>query len=246
LLSSVASLSCCIDDRRRTLVAGISDLVGADVWIWIHTRSNSAEMRPSGFHILDGGWRDDAERSAFLGAMYDPQLSRAVNSTLLRSEHTTATREQFLPEDDPDRAPVLDWWTRSTGMRECIASVFPIMPEVYSAVGLHRRVGKPPFTSIQRDMVHLILSKVDWLHKDGHDVPANDERLLKLSPREREVLLYLLEGDSRKQIAQRLGLSHHTIADHMKAIYKHFDVNSRAELLALFMRSGVPTFLPAQ
>jgi DNA-binding CsgD family transcriptional regulator len=178
--------------------------------------------------------------------MYDPQLSRAMSSTLHGPDHITALREQLLPDDDPDRARVLEWWSRATGMRECIVSVYPVAPDVYSALGFHRRVGKPSFTSLQRATVHLILNKVPWLHKDGHDVPANDERLLKLSPREREVLLYLLEGDSRKQIAQRLGLSHHTVADHMKSIYKHFDVNSRAELLALFMRTGLPTFLPAE
>jgi DNA-binding NarL/FixJ family response regulator len=46
----------------------------------------------------------------------------------------------------------------------------------------------------------------------------------------------LLEGDSDKQAARRLGLSVETIPQYVQALYRHFHVNSRAELLAYFLR----------
>lgn len=59
-----------------------------------------------------------------------------------------------------------------------------------------------------------------------------------LSKRQREVLTHLLRGDAPKQIAPVLGVTVHTVNEHIKEIHRHFNVTSRAELLALF----VPTW----
>jgi DNA-binding NarL/FixJ family response regulator len=53
-----------------------------------------------------------------------------------------------------------------------------------------------------------------------------------LSPRLQQTLQHLLEGDSEKQIARKLGLSPHTIHIYVKSLYKHYQVCSRPELLA--------------
>ena len=42
--------------------------------------------------------------------------------------------------------------------------------------------------------------------------------------------------DALKQIAAKLGISRHTVADHVKDLHRIFDVNSRGELLARFVR----------
>lgn len=57
-----------------------------------------------------------------------------------------------------------------------------------------------------------------------------------MSPRTRQTLELLLAGDSEKQIAGKLGLSPHTVHDYVKAVYRRFDVCSRPELLALWIR----------
>jgi DNA-binding CsgD family transcriptional regulator len=61
---------------------------------------------------------------------------------------------------------------------------------------------------------------------------------LELPPRSRQVLACLLEGDGDKQVAARLGMSPHTVNEHTKAIYLHFRVRGRAELLARWVRRG--------
>jgi DNA-binding NarL/FixJ family response regulator len=57
-----------------------------------------------------------------------------------------------------------------------------------------------------------------------------------LAPRVRDVLACMLEGDSDKQIAQRLTISSYTVNQYAKLIYTHFHVNSRAQLLAQWIR----------
>ena len=53
-----------------------------------------------------------------------------------------------------------------------------------------------------------------------------------LSPRQREVLICLMDGDSEKQVALRLNISQHTVHDYAKLLHTRFGVRSRGELLA--------------
>lgn len=57
----------------------------------------------------------------------------------------------------------------------------------------------------------------------------------QLAPRVYQTLQRLLAGDSEKQIAARLKLSPHTVHVYIKTLYRHFEVNSRGELLARFV-----------
>jgi DNA-binding CsgD family transcriptional regulator len=58
-----------------------------------------------------------------------------------------------------------------------------------------------------------------------------------LTRRERETLHHLLVGRLEKQIAAAMGLSERTLHHHVTALYQKFGVQSRAELMALFLRS---------
>lgn len=57
-----------------------------------------------------------------------------------------------------------------------------------------------------------------------------------LTLRVRQVLGCLLDGDSDKQISARLGMSPHTVNQHVKRIFQHFGVKSRTELLSRWIR----------
>ena len=57
-----------------------------------------------------------------------------------------------------------------------------------------------------------------------------------LSRRRRDVLRLLLEGLSEKEIASALERSHPTIHENVDRLYRHFGVNSRAQLAAYFLR----------
>jgi DNA-binding CsgD family transcriptional regulator len=57
-----------------------------------------------------------------------------------------------------------------------------------------------------------------------------------LTPRMRQTLSHLLSGDSEKQIAGKLRISRHTVHVYVKQIYRRYNVNSRGELFARWVR----------
>lgn len=72
-------------------------------------------------------------------------------------------------------------------------------------------------------LIGLRLSTEEHICRDG------------LSTRLRDVLEALLEGSSEKAVSERLGLSSATIHEYVGMLYRHFKVQSRAELMAYFL-----------
>jgi len=64
--------------------------------------------------------------------------------------------------------------------------------------------------------------------------PADDTA--ELSPREREVLDGLAEGQAYKQIADKLNVSIHTVRNYIRRIYEKLHVRSSAEAVAKYLR----------
>jgi DNA-binding CsgD family transcriptional regulator len=69
--------------------------------------------------------------------------------------------------------------------------------------------------------------------------PATTDQLMpalaawhEFTPRQLDVLHLLFQAHSVKQIALRLGLSPHTVEDHLKALYRKTGTNSQQELIA--------------
>lgn len=59
---------------------------------------------------------------------------------------------------------------------------------------------------------------------------------IPLSTAQQRVFQSLLEGLAEKAIAHQLGLSTHTIHNHIRAIFRSFGVHSRSQLIALLLR----------
>lgn len=72
-------------------------------------------------------------------------------------------------------------------------------------------------------------------HKGGQ--AAHVLNVGKLSDAQRHVLRLLLKGISEKRVAASLSVSYHTVHSHVKHIYRQFGVQSRAELMALYLAS---------
>jgi DNA-binding CsgD family transcriptional regulator len=80
----------------------------------------------------------------------------------------------------------------------------------------------------------------DWCRLLGGDLkPLKGPETEGLSPRHLQTLQRLLAGDSEKQLAAYLGVSPHTVHVYVKGLYRHFDVASRGELTARFVRRPV-------
>ncbi|OUM37763.1 hypothetical protein B8W72_03510 [Pseudomonas putida] len=56
---------------------------------------------------------------------------------------------------------------------------------------------------------------------------------MKMTKREHEIIEFLLEGKSNKYIAKQLGISRHTVRDHISTMLRKFNFSNRVDL-ALF------------
>lgn len=68
----------------------------------------------------------------------------------------------------------------------------------------------------------------------GLDNAEKEECISRLTPREYDVLLLLLEGFTLMETACKLGIAYSTANTHQTAIYRKLKVNSKAELIINF------------
>src|SRR3954451_4011772 len=117
----------------------------------------------------------------------------------------------------------------------------PMRPELIS---IDRPHGAPPFGSREVTLLKLLHDEIAPLV--GVRL-ATEEHLSRdgLSKRLRETLSLLLEGRSEKEVAAAMHLGTRTVHDYVTALYEHFQVCSRAELLAYFVRRTPASRRPA-
>jgi DNA-binding CsgD family transcriptional regulator len=227
-----------LSERKHELVSGVAQLIGSDFWCWsvgVFSDSSGDAMSNS---WMDGGLSDDAEKLRFMNLLTAGEFAMATNPVLLEiiksNRYVTYLSQEIFAI--PAVAHVAHYW-HTAGFGANIISTYALQPGVCSGIGFHRRLGKPEFTERDRTIVHLVFQQVEWLHRDNAKIPIN-RTLLNLSQRERQVLIFLMGGDSTKQVAKRLNLSPHTVGDYVKSIYRQLGVNSRGELLAHFTSGG--------
>jgi DNA-binding CsgD family transcriptional regulator len=98
-------------------------------------------------------------------------------------------------------------------------------------LGAHRAWGDEPFTHAQHRLVRILHLELGRLWRRDALRRAQDPSAA-LPPRLMQTLDELLTGKSEKEIAQKLGLSRHTVHNYVKALHQRFGVSSRGELLA--------------
>ena len=86
----------------------------------------------------------------------------------------------------------------------------------------------------QINMAPLVDGTLQSRTAQHNQTPSLDDT--NLSPREKQVVLLLLQGMTLRQVAPELGLTVSTVSTYSKAIYKKLGINSRAELFILFGR----------
>lgn len=68
---------------------------------------------------------------------------------------------------------------------------------------------------------------MELLRKQARPEVEDDE---SLTPKETEVLDLVRQGLTSKEVADRLSMSHHTVANHLTRIYKKLHINRRSDL----------------
>ena len=68
---------------------------------------------------------------------------------------------------------------------------------------------------------------------------AADEQAPKLTPRETEVLRLVAKGLTARQVAERLGLSHRTVENHVQNTLTKLQLHNRAQLVRYAVEKGL-------
>ncbi len=236
LLGEIAGMDCNIQQRKEALMIKLAEMLDADGWLWTATQVLTEQGRPVSVGVIYGGLTSD-EFSGWLEAsqMASQQPPEDVPFTLLMAQgkHFTRTRQQVLSDEQWYTHPTVKKYRLERGIDHFLYSVYPLGQTHCSAVGFFRRVGRKPFSSLQRRICHIIFSNVKWLHENSFP-DHKGQSCRDISPRMRTVLIYLLEGMQKEQIAKKLHISPETVKTHIRKIYKHFHVSSQIELMRHF------------
>lgn len=65
-----------------------------------------------------------------------------------------------------------------------------------------------------------------------------------LTNREYEVLRYVIEGKTNKEIAEILTITHHTVKAHIASIIRKYNVRNRLDIARMALKEGI--FNPPQ
>jgi DNA-binding CsgD family transcriptional regulator len=154
---------------------------------------------------------------------------------------STRTRRQVFPDPEWYASALYNECHRVIRIDHTLGSVREFAPGgLFHCINLHRATGEPDFSGRQRRLLNLFHAELGPLIGSVL-VPGADPRSPdRLPPRVRQTLACLLEGDGEKQAAARMGLSVPTVHQYVKALYRHYSVSTRAELLARVLRRPTP------
>ncbi|MDM0114975.1 response regulator [Variovorax sp. J22R133] len=98
---------------------------------------------------------------------------------------------------------------------------------------------KPTTADTLISAVRTALAKGEALRQANAEVALFEQRLAKLSPREREVLVGIVNGRLNKQIAADLGIVEQTVKFHRARIMQRMEARTVAELMHIAARLGI-------
>lgn len=166
------------------------------------------------------------ERQAFEVALVDLDLPDGSGleaiAALRRRSPATAAVVTTIFDDDAHVFPAMQAGAQGYLLKEQPRERF-----IAGLQGILR--GDPPLSpAIARRMI---------AHFNATGTAGDGE--IALTPRETEVLRLVAKGFTQQEIAGHLGLSRHTVVDHVKSLYRKLNVSSRAEAALAATRRGL-------
>ena len=93
-----------------------------------------------------------------------------------------------------------------------------------------------------RDVIHgasALSSPIAKMILEGFSRYGPVEHVEPLTSREEDVLRYLVKGLIKKEIAEKLTISQHTVDMHLRSVYRKLHVRSQTEAVSKALRQGI-------
>jgi DNA-binding NarL/FixJ family response regulator len=155
---------------------------------------------------------------------------------------------QMLP--DINILQIINELQRNLKNTQILLLVYKEMPELIDFLGKNMQVsvidenaGVGEFIQALRSMSkgerYISVSGIDKL-KDIRSDKKSDDILAQLTQREREVLYWLANGSTNKEIAKTMILSELTVKNHVSHLLHKLNVDDRTKAAAIAWREGLP------
>lgn len=247
LVATVRVSSSKFEDRTLRLAAGIKAIFRVKLVVMGIVRiepgprfgiievSQAGDLSPDEQRVFESHLRD-------LDRYPDIAHRECVRRIAESPRSTHAYRRQDVVSDAEWYAhPYVTDCRRPGGVDGVLYASTPLPDEdgLHLSFGLHRGWGEAQFTA--EDVLHVrtLLESLDWLIEGRRHEHRGQAVLVELTPRLRQTLACLIEGQTEKQAAADLGISPHTIHQYAKRIYKMLGASTRGELVARARDLGV-------
>lgn len=227
------------------LAQGTLDLVEADA-VGTGQVSGFREKPTRSLGIVDTGWDRGVDRAGWMNALAqwaaDPFYSPFVNEAYRRLEQSrdpiVVVPEMALNERAWRRSHAYRSTVEAMNCRETAICMFdiPTGPDDGQMAVFHR-IKDRKFSARDRHVL-LYLSRQIGPLVGGPLAGMREKRPSDLSPRLRQTLACVLEGDTDKQIAARLAISGHTAKQYVRMLLDYFQTKTRTELMARWIKRG--------
>ena len=237
LLGEAMALKGDLSQKRRQLMMGLTKLVQAEAWCWAMVAEMNPERMPVYIGFIHGGFSEDSF-ARYLAANAHPDMvwASASYGRELQAEkrHLTRSAQQVYPLEKFNASEAGALW-RASGFYPGIISFYPLPEGVYSGIAVYRKCEGELFGARERKIAHILMAEVPWLHVNQSQDTVLSE-VPRLPVRQRLALELLLQGKSRKMIADDMRISINTVSGYIRDIYRFFRVSSQAQLVKRFFR----------
>jgi DNA-binding CsgD family transcriptional regulator len=150
-------------------------------------------------------------------------------------EPAVALRQELCPDRRWYRSEVFNEFRRPVRGDDNVISVLKRGPGLFTMLDVNQNSGDARATERTKRQLGLLHRLIEPLI--GTELATEQQRSMHgLSPQLRTTLEHLLHGKAEKRIAAELGLRLPTVHEYVGKLYRHFGVQSRAELMASFIR----------
>jgi DNA-binding CsgD family transcriptional regulator len=216
-------------DALQHAAEGLLELVGADAGGFaLGPRGTLPEDNIS--QIIAAGF--PASQVGQVRQLYVAEHGLAVDLAasvvvLAQSQGTSkvARRCELVDDDGWYGSEFVNEFRRPWRLDDSIYGAFEDAEGRFVGLGCFRSWGSRTFTERERALAQLFVEECSGWILQRREAAA-------LTPRQRQTLQCLLEGDCAKQIATKLGLSLYTVKEYVQAVYRANGVASQTELMA--------------
>src|SRR5262245_46488973 len=199
------------------MLAGLCRLTGAQLAIGGEARLVGPDRLMVPVHFVGHGWPTPAAHAIFLAWLKDPAVLDNPTRRIfhrLPGRCVTRTRQQITLDHDYYTGPFFNDIQRASRLDHGMLSRCDVPGRGWlHEVILNRAMGDRPFDRRECRLVHLFQLEIVPLL--GLTLATSDEAgPAGLSPRQRQTLDCLLEGDSEKQAAARIGVGVRTLHEY--------------------------------